>query len=453
MDKEVRLKHLEEENAALRKRIAELEAKIASLTRNSSNSSKPPSSDITKPPKSGGGGRKKSFRKRKRKSRRIDPAPFPEERVDQTYDYFFKAPGHLVALDEYRSFQQVELIDNPFRITEHRCRVYLDPLTGNKVLATLPPEIRRGGLLGPKLTAWIGYLKSVSRCSYTQIGSMLEEVFDLRVSRGLLAKAVRKMGDATAPIYDQLCGRLPNESVLNIDETGHKDRGKLMWTWCFRSPNFTVYRISPSRGSQVLTEMLGESFGGVIGCDCFSAYLKFAAATNVELQLCLAHLIRDIRYLTTLPARWIRLFGEKLLNIFKRIFRLYHRRDKLSDRVYRQRMDKLRDELLSKARAVRCGAEAATLAKRIVAQAPRWFTFMNHPQVEPTNNLAERALRPIVIARKLTQGTRGPNGQRQAERLWSVIETARQQNIPVFAFLARALDAHLRGAKAPVLLI
>jgi len=453
MDKDVRIKQLEEEVVALRKQLAELQAKIASLVKNSSNSSKPPSSDITKPPKSGGGGRKRSFKKRKPKRRRIDPAPFPEERVDQTYDYFFNAPGDLVPLDEYRSFQQVELIDNPFRITEHRCRVYIDPRTGNKVLATLPPEIRRGGLLAPKLTAWIGYLKSVSRCSYTQIGSMLEEVFDLPLSRGLLAKAVRKLGDATAPIYDQLCARLPNESVLNVDETGHKDRGKLMWTWCFRSPNFTVYRISPSRGSQVLTGMLGESFGGVIGCDCFSAYLKFAADTNVELQLCLAHLIRDIRYLTTLPAPWPRRFGEKMLNIFKRIFRLYHHRDKLSDRIYRRRMDRLRDELVRKAKAVRCGGEAATLAKRIVAQMPRWFTFMNHPQVEPTNNLAERALRPIVIARKLTQGTRGPNGQRQTERLWSVVETARQQNIPVFAFLARALDAHLKKTEAPVLIV
>lgn len=455
MDKDVRIKQLKEENAALRKRIAELEAKIASLTRNSSTSSKPPSSDITKPPKSsgGGGGPKRSFKKRKPESRRIDPAPFPEDRIDHRYDYFFEAPGELVALNEYRSFQQVELIDNPFRITEHRCRVYLDPVTGNRVLANLPTELRRGGLLGPKLTAWIGYLKSVSRCSYTQIGAMLQEVFDLPVSRGLLAKAVRKLGDATAPVYDELCARLPNEPVLNIDETGHTDRGTLMWTWCFRSPHFTVYRISPSRGSQVLTEMLGESFSGVIGCDCFSAYLKFAGSTDVELQLCLAHLIRDARYLTTLQAPWTRRFGETVLDIFTRVFRLYHRRDELCARVYRRRMDKLREELVRKARAARCGGEAATLAKRIVAQASRWFTFMKHPELEPTNNLAERALRPIVIARKLTQGTRGPKGQRQAERLWSVIETARQQNVPVFAFLARALGAHLNKVQAPVLVV
>jgi transposase len=454
MDKDVRIQQLESENTALRKRIAELEAKIASLSKNSSNSSKPPSSDITKPPNlGGGGGRSKRFKKRKPESRRIDPAPFPEERVDRSYDYFFEAPGALVALDEYRSFQQVELIDNPFRITEHRCRVYLDLVTGNKVLASLPPEIRRGGLLGPRLTAWIGYLKSVSNCSYTQIGAMLEEVFDLPISRGLLAKAVRKTGDATAQIYDQLCARLPNEPRLNIDETGHQDRGTLMWTWCFRSPKLTVYRISPSRGSQVLTEMLGESFGGVIGSDCFSAYLKYAGSTNVELQLCLAHLIRDARYLTTLPAPWTRRFGEKLLNVLTRVFRLYHRRDELGARVYRRRMDTLREELVRKARAARCGGEAATLAKRIVKQASRWFTFVKHAEVEPTNNLAERALRPIVIARKLTQGTRGPRGQRQAERLWTVIETARQQNVPVFAFLARALDAHLRKTVAPVLLV
>ena len=454
MDKDVRIRELEEENARLRKQVAQLEAKVASLSKNSSNSSKPPSSDITKPPASGGGGgRKKSFKKRKPESRRIDPAPFPQDRVDESFDYFFTAPGELVPLKEYRSFQQVELISNPFRITEHRCRVYLDPVTGEKVLATLPPELRRGGLLGPKLTAWIGYLKSVSRCSYTQIGAMLDEIFGLPISRGLLVKAVRKMGDATAPIYDELCARLPNEPVLNIDETGHKDRGTLMWTWCFRSPNFTVYRISSSRGSQVLTEMLGESFGGVIGCDCFSAYLKFAESSNVELQLCLAHLIRDARFLTTLAAPWTRRFGEKVLALFTRVFRLYHRRNELDARVYRRRMDTLRQELVTKAKAVQCGGEAATLAKRIVAQASRWFTFMKHPQVEPTNNLAERALRPIVIARKLTQGTRGPKGQRQAERLWSVIETARQRNVPVFAFLIRALEAHLKKAAHPVLVI
>lgn len=100
MDKDVRIKQLEDEVAAQRKRIAELEAKIASLTKNSSNSSKPPSSDITKPPKTGGGGRKKGVKKRKRESRRIDPAPFPEERVDQTYDYFFEDLGRLVPLDD-----------------------------------------------------------------------------------------------------------------------------------------------------------------------------------------------------------------------------------------------------------------------------------------------------------------------------------------------------------------
>ena len=72
---------------------------------------------------------------------------------------------------------------------------------------------------------------------------------------------------------------------------------------------------------------------------------------------------------------------------------------------------------------------------------------------EMTDALAARALRPMVIARKLTQGTRGPKGQRQVERLWSVIETARQQNVPVFAFLARALDAHLKKAQAPVLVL
>ena len=87
--------------------------------------------------------------------------------------------------------------------------------------------------------------------------------------------------------YELLLGILPDESFLNVDETGHKDCGKRMWTWCFRAPLFTMFKIAPSRGSEVLIEVLGREFDGVLGCDYFSAYRKYMGDCGVLVQFCL----------------------------------------------------------------------------------------------------------------------------------------------------------------------
>ena len=85
-----------------------------------------------------------------------------------------------------------------------------------------------------------------------------------------------------------------------MDETGHKERGRNLWTWCFRAPGYTLFKIDPSRGSKVLVEALGRQFDGVLGCNYFSAYRKCMGEMSVQVQFCLAHLIRDVKFLTTL---------------------------------------------------------------------------------------------------------------------------------------------------------
>ena len=94
---------------------------------------------------------------------------------------------------------------------------------------------------------------------------------------------------------------LPGEAVLNVDETGHKDNGKRMWTWCFRASLYTLFKIDPHRSGDVLIEVLGKEFDGVLGCDYFSAYRRYMREFDVTLQFCLAHLIRDVKFLMTLP--------------------------------------------------------------------------------------------------------------------------------------------------------
>jgi transposase len=113
--------------------------------------------------------------------------------------------------------------------------------------------------------------------SFSQIRKFLRDVVGVTISRGQLRKLLAKVSDSLQEPYEQLLDLLPQESCLNVDETGHKDSGRRLWTWCFRAALYTVYKISPSRGSEVLLDVLGEEFNGVMGCDYFSAYRKHRA--------------------------------------------------------------------------------------------------------------------------------------------------------------------------------
>ena len=105
---------------------------------------------------------------------------------------------------------------------------------------------------------------------------------------------------------------LPEQARLNVDETGHKQNGQRQWTWCFRAGLYTLFKIDPTRSADVLIEVLGAEFDGVLGCDYFSAYRRYHREFGVVLQFCLAHLIRDVKFLTTLPDARDRAYGERL---------------------------------------------------------------------------------------------------------------------------------------------
>ena len=92
---------------------------------------------------------------------------------------------------------------------------------------------------------------------------------------------------------------LPDEDILNVDETGHRCNKERWWTWCFRAELYTLYRIDAHRNAEVLMNTLGEEFDGILGCDYFSAYRRYMKKCDIRVQFCLAHLIRDVKFLTT----------------------------------------------------------------------------------------------------------------------------------------------------------
>jgi len=442
----------------LKARIAELEAENARLKKNSSTSSKPPSSDIVKPPRPKPAGGKRGKRRgggQPQHPRHLRPL-FPPEEVDKTwlYEWTTVSPGWK-PLKRFRVLQQVELVEKPYHVTEHRARLYENLRTGQVLAATLPTEVRQAGLLGPRLTALVAYQKGACHMSIETIRKFLGDVLQLPISHGQVVKTVQKVSVALGPCYEQLQKALPQQEYMGIDETGHPERGRGLWSWCFHVPGsdcFTWFHIDPSRGSKVLKRYLGKAFRGIIGCDYYSAYRKFLRETNVWLQLCWAHLIRDVKYLTTLSDRATRGYGNRLLGKIKTLFRTWHRRHQTPTERWERAATKACREVLSVARRAPMASEAQNMAKRFRKHGDAYFTFLDTPGIEPTNNGPERQIRFLTIDRKITQGTRGEAGRRWCERIWTVLATCAQQGRSAFKFIYQTVTAYFNNQPFPSLL-
>jgi transposase len=303
--------------------------------------------------------------------------------------------------------QQVDIETVPIRIEEHRGLAGWCPQCRKIHYADLPSEIDKGGLVGPRLTTLIAYLKGACHASYSTIRKFLRDVVGVCISRGQLAKVIGKVSQALDAPYEALLENLAEQLRLNVDETGHRERGEQWWKWCFRASLYTVFKIDPTRSGDVLLEVLGEEFDGVLGCDYFSAYRRYMRECNVLVQFCLAHLIRDVKYLTTLPDARDRAYGERLREALRSLFGIVHRRDELPDWAFNARLIDARAEVLRQAlHDVPATRASQNMMQRFVKHGKAYFEFVTTPGVEPTNNLAEQAIRFVVIDRRVTQGTR-----------------------------------------------
>jgi len=317
----------------------------------------------------------------------------------------------------------------------------------------LPEAVKKAGLFGPRLTALVAFMKGVCHASFSTVRKFLRDVVGVSVSRGYLGKLIDKVSQSLAKSYAELFERLPGEAVLNIDETGHKENGERFWTWCFRAQLYTLFRIDKSRGSKVLVAVLGEEFNGLLGCDYFSAYRKYMREFDVLVQFCMAHLVRDVKFLLTLPSREDQAYGQRLRDALRDLFAVIHGRGKMTAAAFRKALEAAREQVLRAATTrVPDTRHAQNMAKRFRENGEAYFRFITTPGIDPTNNLAEQAIRFVVIDRHITQGTRSEKGRRWCERIWTVIATCAQQGRAVFQFLFDSVEAFLSGTSPPSLL-
>jgi hypothetical protein len=277
------------------------------------------------------------------------------------------------------------------------------------------------------------YLKGRGHLSYTTTQAVLNDIMGIKVSRGFLVNQIGQVSETLKKPYEQMAEQLGGTEHLHVDETGWKENGKLEWVWAFKAALVTVFKIVGTRGSEVLEKVLGEGYGGIVSCDFFGAYKKYATkiAPLAIIQFCWAHLIREILFLVEYGDRTVSGYGKRLLGEVKKMYGTIHQREGLTKMSWKRRMNKHRRSI-EKAAGYRVPKqkEAQNLSNRMKEWGGSYFTFIDK-DIPSTNNAVEQVIRVIVIDRKVTQGSRSEWGNRWMERFWSILTTCTQQGKPV----------------------
>src|SRR5438445_1441888 len=286
--------------AEAEKQIADLERQLALRQQNSTTTSKPPSSD-------GLAGQQRTRGRRSKSRRKPGGQPghpghsrplVPIERVNAMVDLFPDACRHCQhalparlrhMVGEPRRHQVTELPPIKAHITEYRCHRIVCPACGQTTQAPLPADVE--GQFGPQLTALIAYLTVVCRLPRLVVQRLLEGALQISISVGSTQKAWEEASAAVAGPYEELQGALPDQRVLNGDETGHRTNGDKRWMWTLVARTFVFYQIATSRGADVLRRLLGTAFPGILGSDRLPTYLTYAADRR---QFCWAHFTRNL---------------------------------------------------------------------------------------------------------------------------------------------------------------
>jgi hypothetical protein len=188
----------------------------------------------------------------------------------------------------------------------------------------------------------------------------------------------------------------------------------------------------------------------LIGCDYFSAYHKYLKDCGAQAQFCLAHFIREARFLSSSAKEPVKEYGLRLLARLRLLFRLHHRA--ADDPALRKKLGSCGEKLRAEAMNAPDEKEAKNLAKRFSLNGDSYLRFITSPQLEPTNNLAEQSIRFVVLDRAVTQGTRSESGRNLSERLWTANATCSMRKQSLFQFLRQAINAFYSNTKAPSLL-
>lgn len=426
------------------------------LKQNSRNSSRPPSSDYFK-----------QKRRRKPSGRKPGGQPghrghhrqrLPPQRVDHRQLYipascrFCHSALHQQPrpCDPPPRWHQVcEIPPLAATVTEHQAHGRLCSCCGKITFAAIPELIRKH-VFGPRLSGLINYLSARCHNGKRLIQEILADVFGIPIALGSVAAKEREMQEALHRPYAQAQRHVRLASVKNLDETSWASGGRSCWLWVAATHKAALYRIHRRRSAKVLRRLLGTKQVGTIITDRHGAYSHWPATHR---QICWAHLKRDFQY-------WIDAgiaLGRTGRTICNHLFARW--RDFAQGNLNRTQLQHSIQPLQTRLRQslLWCSEHrhhpACGFANHLLSCWQSLWTFSTQEAVEPTNNHAERMLRPAVLWRKNSFGSQSREGCLFTERILTTVATLRLQNRNVLDYLCQCLRSHRAAQRVPKLLL
>ncbi len=447
------------QSARLREHETLLRELQAKLGQNSRNSSQPPSSDPPStpppPPRTPRGRKAGGQSGHEGHQRPLVPPEQVTEVVELTPQHCPSCqsllPADLPDAQEPRRTQVWELPPIEPLIIEYRQHTVCCPHCQQLATAELPEDVPPGAF-GSRATALMALLRSRYRLSLDEVVEFFGDVCQLPISSASIVRGCMRVSEALAPVDAAIQEAVQMQPHVNVDETSWPTETGTGWLWVAVSAVAVCFRICTGRGQSELRALLGTSYRGIVISDRLSAYKLLP---NGQRQLCWSHLIRN---LLGLQERYADASGwaDEMLKQTEQLFfawRAY--KDGWYDQVALQQA--LIPVRLAMQEVLRAGVESryskiVSLSRELLSQWEALWTFSRVEGVEPTNNAAERTLRPAVLWRKGSFGSRSAEGCRFVERLLSVRATCQKQERALFAFLTAAVAAAWAGEEAPRLI-
>ena len=444
------------ENAALKARVADLEAQLG---QNSRNSGKPPSADPPavrddrqqRPSSGRAPGGQPGHKPRKR-------TLVPPEKVNRSTErYPHRCRGCRGTLPNISEGDPLvhQVVEIPAIIADvsqwilHAVRC---PHCRTITRARLPKGVPLG-MLGPNLMALIALFVAGYKISRRNVQQILCDVLGVKLSLGTISNAEEKVSEVLVPAHQEAARAVDRARAKNADATTWRQRGAGRTLWVIASKLATVFHIVGD-GTRATFEALLGSLGGVLMSDRAPQFTFWAMEKR---QVCWAHLVRKFVAFSEHPDDEVRRLGEGLLFASQALLHHWHRaRDKPLSRERFARVvvpnaEAMIIRMLERGVALeRRGVSGA--CANILEHRAALFTFATAPGVQPTNNHAERELRAFVMWRKTSLGSQSERGDRFAERMMTVLATLRKHGRHPLTYLREAVTAGLRNAPTPALL-
>jgi transposase len=408
------------ENAALRARVAELEAKLGLPPKTPDNSSTPPSQGRKA---SGEAAIKPKGKPHAGAHRPLHPDPTSRR------DLLASSCQHCGADVSRRpqiaceAYDRVEIPDIKPDITRVTLHGGTCPCCGKRFKAAAPADMPPGSPFGPNLRALVIYLRFTQAIAFERLARLLSDLLGLDISEGALVNMLDASREAFAAQANAIRTRLLSGTALESDETGLRVGKKNWWLWVFHHEDSALFVARPTRAKTVVADFLGSVRPDFWVSDRYGGQRGWANKAN---QVCLAHLIRDVQYVEDSGDN---VFAPKLRHLLGRACRIGQRRPRLADatlKTYAARLEANLDNLMALLPAHEAGCKLQRVVKKIRRH---MFVFVTNRDIPATNNGSERALRPCVVFRKITNGFRTEWGAKLYADIRSVIETGRRRAI------------------------